>query len=472
MTTYASRALNAPVLYSPQINNQNLRYAKQQIIKVYDASGNFIDIIRDAPYVSIKDNINAASDSMTIVLPRAIDAYDGLYQPGSKNTIVLGNNVQVWVYGEGLPSTGLLKYNGIIDRVTPKIDESGSESVEVLITPYSQLTLGDHAVTSTLTFGTAGSSSTYIDTGAIFQSFFTGSYINSSGSTISTTDAITGRPYGDPYTLDPMSIAATGQKTQFAFQNQNMLSTLTNVLLLGPNNYYYRMNHDKTTLFSKIPATANHTLKLGQHITSIEYPQDNVPRKNVIVIQGKGVTGTYIGSSANPANSNYVGQRVYFKADNRITDAATAQTLANGIGAIYDQTVIRAKVKIPDYRGDQLPGLGYDIEQFKIGQTVKIIDARASSSSISGAGSVWGSFVWGRDKWGSPGALNTIWGGFTWGNAVWGANVGSIFNTVVPIMSIQYDFFSCILELGFRQPTLNRAIYELAARFADSSLVS
>ena len=163
---------------------------------------------------------------------------------------------------------------------------------------------------------------------------------------------------------------------------------------------------------------------------------------------------------------------MYFKADNRITDATVAQALANGIGALLDQTVIRAKVKIPDYRGDQQPGYGYDIEQFKVGQTVKIVDARAPASSATGAGSVWGGFVWGGGKWGSPNSGKpTIWGSFNWGQAVWGSSLGTVFQTVLTIMAVQYDFHSVTLELGWRAPTLNRKVYAVEAALADATLL-
>src|SRR5262249_5254151 len=153
---------------------------------------------------------------------------------------------------------------------------------EVVITPLNQV-LGDHAVTATVTFGTAGNSSTYIDTGVIFQSFFTGSYVNSAGTTVSTIDAITGNPYGSPFTMASMSAAYTNYKTQYAFQNQTLLSALSNVLLLGPANYFFRMNPNKTVYFGPIPTLPTYTLRLGQHVTSIEFPSDNVPRKNVVV---------------------------------------------------------------------------------------------------------------------------------------------------------------------------------------------
>jgi len=185
-------------------------------------------------------------------------------------------------------------------------------------------------------------------------------------------------------------------------------------------------------------------------------------------VEGKGVKGKYVGASVST-----IGKRTYFKSDPRITDAATAQTLADGIGALLDRPVIRAKVKIPDYRGDQQRGLGYDIEKFKVGDTVKIVDARAPASSATGVGSAWGSFVWGQGKWGGSAlATPTIWGSFNWGQAVWGSSLGTIFNTVVPICAIDYYFHYVELELGFRAPKINRKVFNIEAALADATLVS
>src|SRR5207302_9018776 len=116
---------------------------KQQVVKVLDPNGLFIDVIRDAPYLSSKENINAAADTVKFTLFRAIDAFDGAGQPGSKNTIVSGNIVQWWIYGAGIISSGLLKFQGTIDEISPKLDENGGESIEVTVTPFSQV-LGDH----------------------------------------------------------------------------------------------------------------------------------------------------------------------------------------------------------------------------------------------------------------------------------------------------------------------------------------
>lgn len=451
----------------PSYTSADMSIRKQQIVKVFDSSGRYLDVMRDAPYLECKENINAAADAVKITLPRAFDAYDGGGQPGSMNTIANGNIVQWWLYGVGLPSTGLLKYQGVINEIAPKMEESGGESVEVTVTPYSQI-LGDRGVGPTaVTFGTAGSPSTYVDTAVIFKAFFTGSYINRAGATVSVLDPITGAAYGAPYTWDPASLAVTGQNVHFSFKNQKLFSVGNNLLSLSTSAYFARYNQDKTVYFGLIPSNPTHTLLVGQHITAIEYSVSNIPRKNVIVLQGNGVSATSSGSSVAT-----IGERIYLKSDNRITDQNTANLMAAGIRSQMDVETVRAKVKIPDNRGASAgkKGLGYDIETFKVGQTVKILDARAKVNATVGTGGTWGSMVWGTDKWGT-GTNQSIWGAFNWGAASWSASAGSIFNQIVTIMSVDYRYHYVELELGARQPTLSRALFDLELRTQDATLV-
>lgn len=437
--------------------SQDATIFKSQVVKVYTNAGNFIASVPDAPYLTgFTEAINAAPTSLTLSLPRAIDAYGGANMPNSNGTVVQGNVWKWYVYGPGLPTNGLLRYQGILDTIRPHIDSNGGEQVELTITPYGQI-LGDHGIIGPINYGTAGSSGTYVDTGTIFSSWFT-----------TQIDAITGHAYGYPFTLDPTNIATTGNTTQFAFQNQNFLSALTTTLLLSPANYFFRMNMDSTTSFNQYAlTTADYTLKLGQHISTMEYALDNVPRKNLIVVQGKGVSATAQGSSISS-----IGQRILIKSDNRITDTHTAQLLANGLLAYYDRPQVRAKVTIPDYRGDGLFGLGFDIEKFKVGQTVKIIDAKAPSTSIATSPSIWGGFKWGSGYWDIAPSQPAIWGVFKWGYTDWGFSVGSIFQTPVPIVALTYNWHSIDLELGFRQPSLSRALLNLETQFQEATLVS
>lgn len=437
---------------------QDATLYKSQVVKAYDTSGNFIDTVKDAPYLSgFTESMNGATSALKVSLPRVIDAYDGTNMPGSKQTIVQGNILKWYLYGPGLPASGLLRYQGTIDTIRPHLDTSGGEATELTITPYSQV-FGDHGIIGPITYGTAGSPGTYVDTGTMFSSLFT-----------TQVDSITGHPYGYPLTLDGTNPATTGNTAAALLQNQTLVSALSTILLLSPANYFFRANMaDNTVTFNQYSTTtADHTLKIGQHIASMEYALDNIPRKNVIVVQGKGVQATAIGSSV-----AQIGQRVLLRSDNRITDTNTAQLLANGLLAFYDRPQIRTKITIPDYRGDALFGLGYDIEKFKVGQTIKMLDTKAPHEAVSNPPSTWGGFTWGSGYWGSTPASLAVWGLFRWGQTTWGYNVGGIFNVPVPIVALTYDFFSVSLELGWRQPNLLRNLYNLESRFLDASMVS
>src|SRR5256885_5295732 len=129
MSGYGSGLYGAGVYGSGPYSGspQDANISKFQTVKVFLPDGTFLDIIRDAPYLNCKENINSASDTVKFTLPRAIDAFDGAGQPGSKNTIVSGNIVQWWIYGAGIISSGLLKFQGIIDEISPKLDENGGE---------------------------------------------------------------------------------------------------------------------------------------------------------------------------------------------------------------------------------------------------------------------------------------------------------------------------------------------------------
>lgn len=444
----------------PSYSTQDASINKMQLVKAYDPSGNFLGIIGDAPYLTgITDAVGAATTAHTAKLPRKIDAYDGAGQPGSAGTVASGNIWKWYMYGPGLPATGLLRYQGIIDAIAPAIDASGGESVSVTITPYNAI-LGDHSIVGPIAFGTSGVTSTYVDTMAMFNAWFNGSQL----------DPGTSLAYGSPFTLDPANLLATGNRAMFSYQNQTLLAALNNVLLLSPANWYFRLNNTNllATFKQYSIAAPNHYLKIGQHFSQISYAVDNTPRKNVILIQGAGS----IQAVARGASVATIGPRSYMKQDSRITDQNTANLLAAGLLAFYDRPQVRAKVTIPDYRGDRLPGLGYDIELFQPGQTVVILDSKASATTSTGPASTWGQFVWGRDKWGGLSQTPTVWGQFTWGQAAWGTTPGAIFNTIVPIVAVTYNYHSVELELGFRQPSILRALYALEAQFNDTTLIS
>jgi hypothetical protein len=257
-------------------------------------------------------------------------------------------------------------------------------------------------------------------------------------------DAGTGQTFAHPLTMDPNSITASGIALQYTFQAQDLLSILSTILLMLPPNFYFRCNPDNTVLLTTMNATADHIWQVGRHITNPQYSQDRTQLRNDIYLSGNG----NIFGRATGASVSTIGQRLYTQSDNRVTDNHTAQILARGLLNLYDQTLIRTKVRIPDYRGDNQAGLGYDIESVHVGDMVEITDTTGGGAA--------------------PG---TLWDVAHWDRDVWDITLGAALNRLVPIVEITYNWDSLDVALGSLPPSRDAAIFAIQRAFADFSVV-
>ena len=159
----------------------DLHYQKQQQVQVFDAYGNFLTIWPDTPHINgLKDTINAAQGQIRMVLPRTIDNFDAFGHPGTATSLALMNGVKIYVFGPGLPLSGLLKFNGFIDAIEPAVTDSQQQSVTVTLTPWSSV-FGDHGFGGSHQFNNT-------DPVAIFKYWF------------DTTDSVTTAKYTYPLT--------------------------------------------------------------------------------------------------------------------------------------------------------------------------------------------------------------------------------------------------------------------------------
>ncbi len=446
--------------YTPPLTNSqsimDLHYQKIQQIKVYDAYGVYLGIWVDAPPIAgLRDTINACQSPIKLVLPRKIDSFDGagqspyrsvaasawggfaygsgIWSAGQSvsrtaNTVAEGNTIKVFLFGPGLPASGLLKFQGYIDAIEPTDTDKNAESVTVTITPFNAA-IADHGYGGTLAF-------TSVDPIAIFNHWFT------------TIDPIPGGgvTYANPLTLAAGNPTTSGLSVNYNVTNLNLKSIFDTVMLMLGDNWYWRPNSDNTVVLKQLNTAADHTVILGQHMQSISYEINNSQRYNVIYFVGSaGISAHAVGASAKPVGQGGIGEKIKFLQDSRITDNATAQIIANVQLALYDQPFVRAKCRLVDYRGDSKVSLGADIEAFHVGETVSIIDGRGSSPQ-------------------------TQWGNFQYGKAQYGASSGSIFNTPVPIQAITYGWHYIDVELGSLQPSQDRRLFSLEKKLNDFSL--
>ena len=490
----------------------SLQYIKQQLVLVYNAAGVFIDVWRDAPLLAgVKFAINSATSPIQVTLPRAFDNYDeagtvGIQGGSARGSIAQGNVVQYWLFGPGLPSNGLLKFQGFIDAYAPEIAESGEERLTVTLTPFDAV-VGDSGLLGSQTFGTPATPASYVDPISMFNWWF------------SNNDPLTALPYAHPLTLSASNPATSGVTTQYTFTNQKLGSIWETIRAMLPANWFWRINADKSVTLNVAPTTAQHQFVIGQHIVAPQYRKDWTRLKNVAQVVGTGLTtalttaltnGTaytslsvavlpagviagqtlVLNSGGNPsqtvtvasaassgatsvsvtsfiANGNYpaqtqvmlqiaataqgsdlatYGKRATQLADNRIVDQNTAAALARGLITAYDQMLLRTRIRVVDYRGDHLTTIGYDIETIEPGDTCVI----TLPSDYT--------------------PLPTLWDNALWDNAYWDSAPGGILQAPAIITALSYNFDYVDLEISALAPNQDVDLLTIRSAFQDFTL--
>ena len=403
---------------------------KRQIVQVFTSSGTFLDCWRDAPLLAgFKEAVNSATTPLKVQLPRPWDNYDQPGVSGSRGTVLQGNVVKYYLFGDALPATGLLRFQGFIDSIDPQISESGEESVTVTIVPFSS-SLGDHGVATSVSFGIANNSATYIDPIIMFNYWFLTADVYAT--------------FASPLTLDPANPTSSGRLLQYTFQSQTLLSIFQTILLMLPANWFFRCNADNSVTLNVAAATAQHQFIVGQHVVNPQYSLDYQQLRNDIYVTGS--TPATIYARATGSDLSTIGQRLYTNSDNRIADSNTCTVIAQGLLNLYDRPLVRTKFRVPDYRGGSFPTLGYDIETLKVGDTLQLIDPSSS-------------------------AINTsLWDNAHWGSSYWGGSYGAL-DTIAQIVSISYNWDYVDLEIGAIQPSQSAALLNLQRAFQDYTII-
>lgn len=485
----------------------DLHIYKWQTVQVFDPSGNYLGSWPDAPLLSgFKEAVNSAPQPIRLKLPRSFDDFDiSGAQASPYGTVGLGNVVKFYLLGPGISGSGLLRYQGVIDRYEPTIAENGEESVTITITPLGAA-IGDVSITDTVVFGVVGT--TYVDPITMFTYWFTNN------------NPLTSAPYANPLTQDPSNPASTGVTKQYTFTNQSLGSIWQTAAQLAGTNWFFRINPDATVTFNQPPVTAQHQFVIGQHCTIPSYSKDTTGLKNVIHVIGNArqhirLTSTLTsatpytslavtplpmkmkagdtliigGQMASPnqqqvtltadaaqdattlsvsftSNAHYsantqvdlvfesiqhgsdlniYGARVLTVSDSRITDQATADALATALLAIYDQPVYRMTLRVLDYRGDIATGIGYDIESIEVGDTCQLLNPGLAATGSS------------------------LWDNAKWDVATWDFGSGADTSQIAVIQALTYGFDYVDLEIGQLAPNQDVTLARLIQDFVIST---
>jgi hypothetical protein len=444
----------------PNGYTNDLSVYKTQQVLVYDSTGNFIDTLRDAPLLTgFKEVTSGGTSPIRVQLPRPMDNFDQDGVSGNLGTIGQGNIIKYYLYGPGLPTTGLLRYQGYIDTIEPEMNEHGEEFVAITIMPFSSV-LGDRGCSSLVQMGIPDTAEGYVDILDMMKFWF------------NSKDPITNQVYTYPLVIDAIGTATTsGVEAYSAFYNQNLDSVFQTLTLLLPSNWFYRFNPENTVTINVASTTAQHTLVIGQHITNPQYRLDYTNLKNVVVYTGYTPSTDATGLSelnqgdpveigGQPVPIQYIaiggsvltmGERIAYLNNSRITDMDTLQTLAEGTLAQLNRVAIRAKIRVPDYRGGNG---GYDIESFRVGDTIQIVNPDIPMSNKQ-------FYHWDTDVW------DTAY----WDYKILTSASSVLFEQVLMIVGMDYGFDYVDIELDTLQPNLIQRFYNLYARVQDYTTI-
>lgn len=529
-----ANAANAAYSLTGSGSTEDLTLYKRQIVRVLDASGAFLNVWNDAPLLSgFKESINTGGSPLVVPLPRHFDSFGQANFPHSDGTVAQGNVVQYWLYGPGLPQTGLLRFQGVIDKIEPGIDTKGTEKVDVTITPYSAI-IGDRGITNTVQIGVENTPTTYDDPTLIFDWFF------------SNNDDVTGLPYMNPLTLDPSNPATSGNSVQYVFQNQTIESAFQTILAMFPPGWFYRINPDKSVTRSSTPTTAQHLFYLGQHLVEPKYSQDWTVLRNVIAMTGaqigikvqttltsalvlgnvytslsviaitntlypgdaltlndvsqftvdsghhirkksQTVTQTVVISAQAQAgntsisvytftaSANFAATSTAVQSKTVLTYPLSAVTTGSDLTTYGERIYMRndSRIKDPSTLLTIAQGLLAQLDQALLRCPIKIVDYRGDSATGLGydiESIRVGDTIELIDTTGNLG-IATLWDVAVWDVDSYDYTAGAAFNQVIQIQELSYFFDYIELQLGYKAPNITREMASIMVRYADFTML-
>lgn len=354
-----------------EVTSDSSTVEKRFFYRVYDNSGAFItawdDVVSEPTF---NQYINTGPSEMKISLARPFNDF------GESYDVNFDNKVDVLVHdSDTTAAEGKLLYSGFISAYEPTIN-GGEERVSLTLLPYSSR-LGFDILT--------------VSGGATTQANFYSVDPTDIAKTI--LDNYTTTASGE-VNYSPFSISPTNTLVSYNFNAIDYRGALDKVLELTPEDWYWAVDAENTYSLKKKSASANHELTLGKEISDMQIFKNSEQIVNVVLFTGGELSdgSTLYKEYKNTGSIAAFGRRVLKISDGRVTRESTAETIANKI--IKDKGVaeVRVQLKVVDNNTDK--DFGYDIESFKIGETVSINDP--DNETIA---SLWDVSEWDVDSW-------------------------------------------------------------------------
>ena len=235
------------------------------------------------------------------------------------------------------------------------------------------------------------------------------------------------------------SIRATGRIMEYTFRDQQVRACFDKVRSLCPPGWHYYVEPDGLVNLRGPEHAAEHKLRLGVEIMNFSVEKSIRNLKNFVHVKGRQDEdnsepdghGSIHYIAFDQESIDKYGKRMLFIRDSNITDPDTAELVGEGRLEEYNREEQRGQANIPDEKSIEYVGgalRGYNIESFRPGDNVLILDPVAGPKNT-----YWDAMVWDVDTWDSSNAFAPL-------------------PETVPIKTFQFQGTFGTLELSERPP--------------------
>ena len=230
------------------------------------------------------------------------------------------------------------------------------------------------------------------------------------------------------------SVDATGTTVSYTFSFVSFLDAIKKTLELAPAYWYWYIDPESVIHFHVADFdNVDHVLLVGRHVNKFEAKKSIDEMKNVVYFKGGGDPPLYKKYERTSSITEF-GRREERMSDERVTVAATAQTIAEKFLEERDHPISIVRVNVIDNSID--PKTGYDIESFRPGDVVQIIDPATPIQK-------------------------TLWDIATWDVDFWDFDIRFSLGLPMQIREIQYTIDGCTLLLTARFEDVAKRIEDI-----------
>lgn len=200
------------------------------------------------------------------------------------------------------------------------------------------------------------------------------------------------RQQGGVLDYDDATVELTGTTVSYTFNANTTLEAINKCLELAPSGWYWYVDVATNLVhFHAQPVTPDHTFALEKHLLDAKFEKRIEDMVNTVYFTGGGDPPLYK-KFVNQNSIKKYGIKASKYIDQRVTNATTAETIANSIIEKRSEPELRVTLDLIDNNGEQY--IGYNLESIKVGDVVSVrnITQRVGLSS-------WDVSRWDSDYW-------------------------------------------------------------------------